>query len=79
MTSNVMADPHAGEAQWVIEVATRVLPQSFDVPAWYAKQPIPALQNRSAADLVHSGQARALVAYLESLLEARMHSDASKG
>lgn len=76
MVSKVMADPFAGEAQWVIEVATRMLPRSSDVSAWYAKESIPALQNRTAADLVSSGQAQAVVAYLESLGEAQTQDNA---
>ena len=69
MVSKVSADPFAGEAQWVIEVATRLLPSASNIPLWYATHPIPELQHRTAADLVCTGNARAVVTYLEMLSE----------
>ena len=61
MVSKVSAKPFAGEAQWVIDVTTQRLLSVSDVPSWYATCPIPALQNRTAADLVRTGNARAVV------------------
>lgn len=69
MTSRVAADPFAGEVQWVIEVAMRVLPSVSNIPLWFETQPIATLNNRTAADLVRAGKARDVVAYLELLVE----------
>lgn len=71
MTSRVTGDPFAGEAQWVIEVALRCLSKQPDVMYWYHNVPIPALQLRTAAELVRSGNAGTVVAYLESFVPER--------
>jgi len=67
MSSKVVTDPFAGEAQWVLEVARRHLIRVPDILCWYAEFPIPALQLRTASELLRSGNARTVVAYLESL------------
>ena len=67
MVSKVVEDPFAGEAQWVLDVAARRLPRVANILEWYETYPIPVLQLRTASELVRSGNARTVVAYLDSL------------
>lgn len=35
MTSRIAGDPFAGKAQWVIEVAMRMMPLVKNIPLWF--------------------------------------------
>lgn len=65
MTSRIAGDPFAGKAQWVIEVAMRVLPSVKNISLWFETQPIAVHENRTAADLVRAGKACDVISYLE--------------
>lgn len=65
--SKILGDPFAGEAQWVIEVATRRMRGVDDISHWYENHALPAFHGRTAASMVRDGYAITVVSYLESL------------
>ncbi len=69
MTSKILGDPFAGEAQWVMEVAVRCLPQIQDIHQWYQNCALEKFQGRTAASLVRDGYAITVASYLEALRE----------
>lgn len=67
MASKTFGDPFAGEAQWVMEVAARCLPEVQNIPEWYENCALEKFQGRTAASLVRDGYAITVASYLETL------------
>jgi len=69
MVSKILGDPFAGEAQWVLEIAARRLPQIPDIHDWYENCALERFNGRTAASLVRDGYAITVASYLETLRE----------
>ncbi len=69
MTSKILGDPYAGEAHWVMEVASRCLPKVQDIHDWCETCALEKFHGRTAASLVRDGYAITVASYLETLRE----------